>query len=179
MKAFALAAVLVALKAGDAAPSLAPKDVKDRALQVPHAGSAMLLSFASKSNGEEAGSITRAIRVLHPDVEVLSFIDLSGFPGFMRGMVKGKILGRQDGAVKEASDAFVKAGKTPPADLDARVHIIPDFDASSCKAYGAADTGHQVEIVVIGADGTVKALFTKTPTIADVSAAVDKALGSP
>src|SRR5690349_22814624 len=65
MKAFAIAALLAAAvppaapNAGDAAPPLAIKDVKDRALQVPESGSVMLLSFASNSNGEKDRKSTR------------------------------------------------------------------------------------------------------------------------
>lgn len=170
-------AFAAAPKVGDPAPKLDVKDVKDRALVVPDTGNVMILSFASKSTGETAGDLTRVIRVLHPDIKILSFIDFSGFPGFLHGTVKGKVLARQPGAVKEGQDAFAKAGKTAPDDLDARIHIIPDFDASSCKAYGATDTGHQAEIVLIGADGTVKAVFEKTPKIEDLKAAVEKEFG--
>jgi len=164
-------------KVGDAAPPLSCRDVMDRPVAAPDAGSVMVLSFASRSTGEKAGELTRGVRVRHPDVKILSFIDLSGFPGFMRGLIKGRIVKRQPGAVKDARDAFVKAGKTPPEDLDARIHIIPDFDAKYCKAYGANDTGHQAKMVVIGSDGTIKAAFSTTPSLDDLNAAVDKEAG--
>lgn len=160
---------------GDAAPKLDVKDIRDRALAIPEPGRVMVLSFASKSTGEAAGDVTREIRVDYPDAPVLSFIDLSGFPGFLRGMIRKKILARQDGAVKDAKAAFTKAGKTPPTDVDALIHIIPDFDESSCKAYGAMDTGHTAKFVVIGADGRVAAVFEKTPKIDEVRAAVKAA----
>jgi hypothetical protein len=162
--------------AGSLAPKLDIKDVKDRPLTVPRAGRVMLLSFASQSTGVKAGEITRAIRVQHPDVEILSFINLSSYPRFLRGMIRGQVRSRQEGAVKEAQEAFKRAGKNAPEDLDAHIHIIPDFDASSCKTYGAMETSDQAQIVLIGADGKVKAFFAKTPSIDDIKAALKKEL---
>jgi len=175
--AAAPAPAAVAPSVGDAAPVIAMKDVKDREVAVPVAGQVMVLSFASKSTGETAGNITREVRVAYPEATILSFIDLSGFPGFLQSTVKGRVLARQPQAVTEARDAYLKAGKTPPDDLDARIHIITDFQASAAKAYGATDTGHQAQIVVIGTDGKVKALFAKTPAAGEVKDAVAAALG--
>jgi len=164
-------------KPGDAAPSLAPEDIKGRALTVPAPGHVTLLSFASRSTAEAAGEITRAMRVEHPGLEILAFIDVSGFPGFMHGVVKGRIAERQEAALKATRAAFAKAGKTAPDDLDARIHIIPDFDAKSFETYGASDTRNQAVIVLIGADGRVKAIFAKTPSLAEVRAAVARETG--
>jgi hypothetical protein len=46
-----------ALEAGDAAPALAAKDVRGRALAVPASGRVLLLSFASPADGEAVGEI--------------------------------------------------------------------------------------------------------------------------
>jgi len=167
-----------ALVPGDEAPPLTPRDIKGRALAVPHPGHAMLLSFASQSTGSAAGEITRAIRLEHPELEILSFIDLSSFPGFARGIVRGRIEKRHEEAVVDTKAAFAKAGKTAPADLDAQIHIVPDFDAESCKAYGASDPGDQPVIVLIGADGRIEATFTKPPSLDELKAAVARETGS-
>jgi hypothetical protein len=173
----ASSAFAAAPKSGDASPPLAPKDVKGRVLAVPAPGHLMMLSFATQSTAEAVGEIARAIRVEHPGLEILSFIDLSGLPGFMHEVVREQIAARQDGAVKATRAAFAKAGKTAPDDLDARIHIIPDFDANGCKAFGASDAGNQSEIVLIGTDGLVKAIFRETPSLAEVEAAVAKEIG--
>ena len=164
-------------KPGDAAPPLAPEDIKGRALAVPAPGHLMLLSFASRSTAEAAGEITRAMRVEHPELEILSFIDLSGFPGFTHGVIRGQVMERHEATLQATRAAFARAGKTAPDDLDARIHIIPDFDATGCKAYGASDTGSQAAIVLIGADGLVKAIFAKTPSPAEVRAALSRETG--
>lgn len=161
---------------GDAAPKLAVADVKGRAITIPD-GRVQVLSFASKSNGEVAGDVTRELRVRHPDVEVVSFVDLSGFPGILHGIIRSKILGRQPKAVRDAADAFTKAGKTPPADLDARIHIVPDFDEAPCKAYGANDTGHHYVLAVLTSAGTIAAMLPGDPTVDALDAAVTKVLG--
>jgi hypothetical protein len=162
---------------GDLAPPLAPEDIKGRALAVPAPGHVMLLSFASPSAGEAVGEIARALRVEHPELEILSFIDLSGYPGFMHGVVRRRIATRQAGAVEVTKAAFARAGKTAPDDLDARIHIIPDFDAKSCKAYGASDDGNQPLLVLIGADGRIKASFAN-PALAEVQAAIANEKGN-
>lgn len=164
-------------KPGDVAPPLAPEDIKGRALAVPAPGRVMLLSFASPSSGEAVGEIARALRVEDPELEILSFIDLSGFPGFMHGVVRRRIAKRQAGAVEATRAAFARAGKTAPDDLDARIHIVPDFDATACKAYGASDDGNQPVIVLIGADGRIKAIFAN-PALAEVKAAIANEKGT-
>jgi hypothetical protein len=168
----ASASIGAALEPGREAPPLTPRDIKGRVLAVPHPGHVMLLSFASQSTGNAAGEIMRAIRLEHPELEILSFIDLSSFPGFARGIVRGRIEKRHDEAVASTRAAFARAGKTAPDDLDARIHIVPDFDAESCQAYGASDPGNQPVIVLIGADGRVVATFAGAPSLDEVKAAV-------
>jgi hypothetical protein len=137
----------------------------------------MLLSFASDSTGEAVGEITRAIRVEHPQLEILALIDLSRFPGFARGFVAREIAKRHDAAVERTREAFVRAGKPAPDDLDARIHTVPDFEAKACERYGAGDAGSQPRIVLVGAEGRVAAVFTRTPMLAEVEAAVARTLG--
>jgi hypothetical protein len=173
----ASSALAVSPKPGDVAPPLAPQDIKGRALAVPAPGRVMLLSFASPSSGEAVGEIARALRVEHPELEILSFIDLSGFPGFMHGVVRRRIAKRQAGAVEATRAAFARAGRTAPDDLDARIHIIPDFDGQSCKIYGASDDRNQPRLVLIGADGRIEAIFAN-PSLADVRAEVTREMSS-
>jgi hypothetical protein len=172
-----LAAPAAALEAGDAAPALAATDVRGRAFAVPARGRVTLLSFASPSTGEAAGEITRAVRVEHPELEIVSFIDLSRFPGFAREFVAGEMEQRHEDAVRKTQAAFARAGKRAPEDLDARIHIVPDFEAKSCERYGASDTGKRPLLVVVGADGRVVAVFAEAPALAGVEAAVAGALG--
>ena len=163
---------------GDTAISLAPVDIRGRALVVPAPGHVLLLSFASRSTGEAAGQLARAMRVAHPELVILSFIDLSSFPGFMRGFARRQIEKRQESALKATRAAFAEAGKPAPADLDARIHIIPDWDGKSCQTYGAIDTETQPRFVTIGADGRIGAVFAETPSLPELEAALAKALGT-
>jgi hypothetical protein len=172
-----LAAPAAALEAGDAAPALAARDVRGRPVAVPAPGRVTLLSFASPSTGEAAGEITRAVRVEHPELEIVSFIDLSGFPGFAHDFVAREMEQRHEDAVRKTQAAFARAGKRAPEDLDARIHIVPDFEAKICDQYGARDPGKRPLLVVIGADGRVAAVFAEAPALAGVEAAVARALG--
>lgn len=171
-----LAAPAAALGAGDAAPALAAKDVRGRAVSVPAPGRVTLLSFASPANGEAAGEITRAVRVEHPDLEIVSFIDLSAFPGFAREFLSHEIEQRHERALRTTREAFARAGRPAPADLDARIHIVPDFDAASCERYGAGDPRRRPVMVVVGADARVAAILPAAPALDDVKAAVARAV---
>ena len=164
-------------RGGDTAPVLAVQDVRGRALVAPVPGHVTLLSFASTSTGEAVGEIARALRVEHPELEILSFIDVSGYPGFTHGLVRRQIAKRQADAVEATRAAFVRAGKTPPDDLDARIHIIPDFDGRYFASYGASGDVNQPRMVLIGADGRIRATFAKPPLLADVKAAVANEAG--
>jgi hypothetical protein len=101
----------------------------------------------------------------------------ASFPRFMHGVVRRRIAKRQAAAVEATRAAFTRAGKTAPADLDARIHIIPDLDAESCKTYGASDDENQPRLVLIGADGRIEAIFAN-PALSEVRAALAKEEGS-
>jgi hypothetical protein len=125
---------------GQRARALRATDVLGREITVPIPGRLTLLAFASFSNGEAVGAISRELRVDHPEIENLSFLDLSGVPRVARGLMRQAIVMRQAGAVKETREAFVRAGKVPPTDLDERAYVIPDFEAEHFATYGVLDT---------------------------------------
>lgn len=181
-----LAALLLLATAAHAAPPapgeraapLAATDALGRELAVPVPGRLVLLSFASPSTGEAAGEIARALRVAHPDLEILSFIDLSSYPRLMRSFVQREIVKRQRGGVEQTRAAFAAAGKVAPEDLEQRVHVIPDFEAESCRRYGAGEGGRLPLMVLVGADGLVKATL-EAPTLVAVRDAVTRVAGEP
>jgi hypothetical protein len=181
-----LAALLLLATAAQAAPPapgeraapLAATDALGRELAVPIPGRVLLLSFASPATGEAAGEIARALRVAHPDLEILSFIDLSSYPRLMHGFVRREIVKRQRGGVEETRAAFAAAGKVAPEDLAERVHVIPDFDAQGCRRYGADEAGALPLLVLVGADGLVKATLV-APSPAAVTEAVERVAGEP
>jgi hypothetical protein len=173
-------AFAAAPKAGDPAPAVSTTDVKGRKVEVPQTGKTILVALVSKATGDKEAAITKEIHIAYPDVQVYTFIDVSGYMGWMHGIVKGKISTRHDEAVKDDLEAFKKAGKVAPADFDQQVHLVPDFDGKWIKtAYGATDTDKEVHRVIVGADGKVAVNFEKTPTLADVKAALDKASAAP
>src|SRR4051794_26349317 len=99
MFALVVAALLLASpKIGDPAPAVSVNDVKGRAVSVPEAGKPMVLAFVAKPTGEKAAAVTKEVRLAHPEASVITFIDVSGYPGFLKGMVKGKIKDRHEEA---------------------------------------------------------------------------------
>lgn len=176
-----LAAALLLLASGALAAPLAPgeravpfasTDALGRAFAIPIPGRVTLLSFASPSNGEAMGEIARAIRLEHPDLEIISFIDLSRYPRLAHGFVRREIARRQRRTVEATRAAFLQSGRTPPADLAERVHVIPDFGAESFATYGVGNTAERAVMVLVGADGIVKALLD-APSLDAVQRAVE------
>lgn len=158
---------------GAPAPKIDTKDAKGRKVVVP-SGNPMLLAFVSKATGDVAATVNRMARIDHPDADIITFIDVSGYPGILRGMVRGKLRDRHDEAVKDDAAAFRKAGKEPPADLDQRIHLVGDFSGNLMKQYGATDVGKRAHFVVVAPDGTIAAVFEGAPGADEVKAALDK-----
>lgn len=152
------------------APSVAMKDVKGREVAVPAGGKVLLLTFASRSNTEGALAISRAAQAAHPEVEHLVFLDMGRVPGFVRGRAKERLLAQQARIVRDTRDALLQAGKTPPADLDAHIHLIPDWDRKAFKTFGVG--GKEAQFVVVGPDGTIQATFPKAPNADALKSAV-------
>ena len=160
---------------GQRARALRATDALGREIAVPIPGRLTLLAFASYSNGEAVGAISRELRVDHPEIENLSFLDLSGVPRVARGLMRQAIVMRQAGAVEEMREAFARAGKVPPNDLDERAYVIPDFEAEHFAAYGVLDTDTRPRMLLIGPDGVVKAVF-EAHSLEAARSAVDRAL---
>lgn len=159
------------------APAFVATDAHKREVTVPPPGKALVLTFASKSTGEQAGNLLRAVRVAHPEVETLSVLDFSSYPRILRGTISKKVATRQTESVAASEAAYRAAGKTPPADLAARIHLAPDFEGNWCKLYGATGLGNTVVAVVIDKGGAIRARFSKTPTTEQLLAAVAQVAG--
>lgn len=157
------------------APRMTIKDHRDREVTVPVAGQVTVLSFASRSTADRGSERARAIRVAHPEVAILEVMDLSSAPGFLAGKVKSKLAERHQKILADTQQAFTTAGRPVPADLEERIHIVPDWSAAAFKAYGATNADDEVQVAVIGRDGVVASFFDKTPTIGELDAAVVEA----
>jgi len=157
------------------APRMAVKDHKARELELPVRGRVTVLSFASRSTADRGSERCREVRVAHPDVELVEFMNTSGVPGFVASKVKSKLADRHESIASATTKAFAAANKTPPADLDERIHIVPDWSGDAFKAYGATNTDNEVQIAVIDGGGAIVSFFTSTPTAEELNAAVARA----
>jgi len=147
------------IEVNDVVPPTVLQDIKGRSIKLPVASHVTIISFASKSTAERAGELTRAVRVNFPNVVLVSVIDVSSYPSLFSGMVKSKLKTRHEEAVVEARTAFQKVGKTVPDDLDARIHLVPDFEQTWCKLFGAVETDATAYFALIGRDGRLKAFY--------------------
>ncbi len=159
------------------APRMTVKDHKERELELPVRGRVTVLSFASRSTADRASERCREVRVTHPDVEIIEFMNASSVPGILAGKVKGKLADRHEKIVADSTQAFAAAHKSPPADLHDRIHIVADWTGDAFKAYGATNTDNEVQLAVIDGDGRIVSFFTATPSTADVAAGIARANG--
>jgi hypothetical protein len=157
------------------APRMAVTDHKERELEVPVQGRVTVLSFASRSTADRGSERCREVRVAHPDIEIVEFMNASAVPGILSNKVKGKLAERHESIASDTTRAFAAANKPLPADLDERIHIVPDWTGDAFKAYGATNTDNEVQIAVIDGDGAIVSFFTTTPTAAELDAAVARA----
>lgn len=157
------------------APRMTVTDHKERELELPVHGRVTLISFASRSTADRASERCREVRVTHPDVEIIELMNASNVPGFLAGKVKGKLADRHERIIADSTQAFAAAHKSPPADLDERIHIVADWTGDAFKAYGATNTDNEVQLAVIDGEGRIVSFFTATPSTADVAAAISRA----
>lgn len=158
---------------------MAVTDHKERVLELPVQGKVTVLSFASRSTADRGSERCRELRVAHPDVEIVELMNTSSIPGIMAGKVKGKLAERHDTIAAETAKAFAAASKPPPADLEERIHIVPDWSGDAFAAYGATNTDSEAQFAVIDGGGAMVAFFTTTPTPAELEAAVTRARTTP
>jgi hypothetical protein len=157
------------------APRMAVQDHQERALELPVRGRVTLLSFASRSTVDRASQLCRDVRVAHPEIEIVEFLDASSVPGFMASKVKSKLADRHQSIVADTRQAFAAARATPPPDLEDRIHLVADWSGDAFEAYGAHATDHEVQIAVLDREGGLVSFFATTPTPAELAAAVVRA----
>lgn len=157
------------------APRMAVTDHKERALELPVRGQVNVLSFASRSTADRGSERCREVRVAHPDVEIVEFMNASSVPGILANKVKGKLAARHETLVGDTTQAFAAAHKPPPSDLHERIHIVADWSGDAFNAYGATNTDDELQVAVIDRDGVIVSFFTTTPTAAELDAAVTRA----
>lgn len=160
------------------APRMTVKDHKERELELPVQGRVTVLSFASRSTADRASERCREVRVAHPEVEIIEFMNASSVPGILAGKVKGKLADRHEQIVADSTQAFAAAHKHPPDDLHDRIHIVADWTGDAFNAYGATNTDNEVQLAVIDGDGRIVSFFTATPSTADVAAGIARATGA-
>jgi len=157
------------------APRMTVKDHKERDLELPVPGHVTVLSFASRSTADRGSDRCREVRVAHPEVEIVELMNVSSAPGFLASRVKGKLAERHEEIVAATTQAFAAAQRPAPADLDARIHIIADWNGAAFGAYGATNTDRELQVAVVDRDGGMVAFFATTPTAAELDAAVVRA----
>ena len=172
MTALATWMAVAAIAAGSTAPAFQTQDVMGRAIEVPVAGHPVLLCFEGRATAESAAKVSGELHPRHPELVIYNVIDLTSLPSLLRGYAKSRVAAKQSEAVKSARDAWRAAGKTPPADLDAQVHLAPQFDTKILALYGITDAPKHAHLVLVGADGRILGNWTTVPD----AAAVEKAL---
>jgi peroxiredoxin len=161
------------LAPGQVAPAFSTKDAAGRPVAVPVAGQPILLFFANQSTAGAIAPVTTVVSPRHPDAVVYSVIDLTSVPRALRGFARSQVRAKQRDAVKAAADSWRAAGKSPPADLDEQIHLVPDFDGKIAARYGINGAGASAHLVIIDRQGRVVENDAKVPSATAVGETLD------
>lgn len=123
-------------------------------------GRVVVLIFANQATQEASGKAASGLGkqlLQHPNAAMMTIV---GVPKMFKMMAKGVLKGAQDKALDGARKRFEKEGQTAPADLDQRVLILPDWDATVVKSYGFDTKAKEVHLAVVAPDGSLAGTFS-------------------
>jgi peroxiredoxin len=114
-------------------------------------GRAVVLVFVDINSARQSREIVVELRRRYPEFARLAIavvVDLRLVPSLLRGMAEGIMVTAYRGAAAE-----VPSGHDPAEHLI----LLQDWDGKVSRAYAAGDVSRRVRLVVIDADGRVRA----------------------
>ncbi len=115
----------------------------------------VVLIFASQATQEASREATKTLglKLLHDArVDLWTIVSV---PKMFKMMAMGMLKDVQNKAVESARRRFEKENATPPADLEERIYILPDWGGSLVERYGFDPKAKHVHVAVVGTDGNV------------------------
>ena len=121
-------------------------------------GRPVVVTFGGRDSGEQVRRIARTIRDRYDDEElpIISVLDLHGVPRPLHGLVRGRLQGGYQEAVREATTSLRERGRPLPADMTAAIVLLPDWDGAVTRSFGLSGVDRQAVAVLIDGDGTIR-----------------------
>lgn len=157
------------LRAGDSLPRLPYTDIDGAEGSTGDPpGWIQVVTFADRDSSEPMTEWLRRAQIRtarkHPELRVayIGFADVSGVPGFLRGLVRPLLRRAYDRSNARFEQSFREAGLSEPDPSRTVFHFTPDWDGRYLEAFGLEDAkSFHCWIVVDGV--VVSALDASTP----------------
>jgi cytochrome oxidase Cu insertion factor (SCO1/SenC/PrrC family) len=119
-------------------------------------GRLVVVALSGRHSAEQMLVGVKALRRSydHEQLPVLAVAAMGNIPRPARRIVKRKLKGHYDDAVKEASADLQAQGKPVPPGSQLVV-MLPDWEGNVASGFGIDDVEHEAFMVLIDADGNV------------------------
>lgn len=157
------------------APPFALTAVASRRVFRPadHRGKPVLLLFADHTTGRGTQPIVERVRRSYPDYNQLVIalvIDARIVPRLFRGAAEGMM-----------EKEYRQTAAQLPREFDPADHLIllPDWAGEVVRAYGVSDLGRAIGVILIDAEGVVRAAYQGPHPVDEALALTKSLLGRP
>ncbi len=138
------------------APEFSLEDTRGNTVHLKdHRGRTVILIFASQATQEASAVAANRLgkRLLtDPSIDMFTVV---GVPKMFKMMAQGLLKQAQEKALAGARKRFEKEGAEPPANLEKRIYILPDWNGEQVKAYGFDPKDKKVHIAVVDGEGNL------------------------
>ncbi len=143
---------------GEKAPEFTLNHLEGRSVSLSdYSGKKVVIIFAARNSGEQAGEIAQTIWGRHAadELPIVSVLDLQGIPRMMHGVAKTMIEKAYKEAVKGVTAQLQHLNHPVPADPSEVVVMLMDWDGKVTNSYGVGDVDKEAVAVVLDDTGTI------------------------
>lgn len=117
------------------------------------AGKVTVISFTDQKSQALSVEVGKEMGKRYMDKENFQIITAVKVPSMFKAMAGALLKGGQAKARESAVKRFEKAGLTPPAGLEERIHVVFDLDGKCAKSALSGWTDKQARILVVDGSG--------------------------
>jgi hypothetical protein len=120
-------------------------------------GRKVVVMFTGKDSADQAKQSTAAIRDRYGEEELplLTVIDVSKLPKLLHRVAAQLLKKGYGDAVESARAGYAATGRPFPTDPSTVVVMLPDYDGSVTRSFGAGDVNSSAHAVLVDEEGLV------------------------